>query len=239
MENYSLDTLFNENLKIKQSKTGYRYSIDPVLVSCFAKPLSGSKIIDLGTGCGIIPLVLTHRISGLEITGIEVQENLAELAKENIVNNRLQNNVTIVLSDIKDFAESFVSETIDMVITNPPYTKKNAGRINFDTERAIARHEIKITLEELLKVAAALIKDKGEFVIVYPEKRLEELLTLMKNNGIHPHRLRMVHPKKNSRPKLVLVSGIKNSKPDFIIEPPLYIYDESELYSEEMQRMFQ
>ncbi len=238
MKNYSVDTLFISRLKVKQSKTGYRYSLDPVLVSHFAKPLPGSKIVDLGTGCGIIPIILAYRISKLQITGVEIQKNLAELAKVNIANNNLQGNIKIISSDMKIYEEFFPSQSVDMVITNPPYTKKNSGRINPDSERAIARHEIKITLEELIKVASSLLKDNGKFVIIYPEKRLTELLSVMKGNGINPDRQRLVYTKNNNIAKLVLQSGIKNGGKGLIIEPPLYVYNDSKSYTEEVKRMF-
>lgn len=239
MSNYSLDTLFNKKIKLKQSKTGYRYSVDPLIVSHFANPIPGSKIIDFGTGCGIIPVVLAYRFSELKITGVEIQKNLAELAKENIINNNLQEIVTIIESDIKAFKSSFIPHSVDMVITNPPYTKRNAGRINPDPEKAIARHEIKITLDELIKAAGELLNEAGEFVIIYPLIRLDELLFVMKKNGINPKRLRLVHPGKNSLAKLALVSGIKNGGKALTTERPLYIYDRCQSYTEEMKKMFE
>lgn len=238
MKNCSVDSLFNDQIVIKQSKTGYRYSVDPILVSHFAKPLPGSSIIDIGTGCGIIPIILAHRTANLQITGIEIQPNLAELAKGNIEKNNLQKNVTIILSDVKQCLDHLGPDAVDMVITNPPYTKKNSGRINPDSERAIARHEVKITLEEIIEVASTLLKDNGAFVIVYPEKRLPELLSVMNYNRINPERLRFVYPKNNDIAKLVLVRGIKKGLKGLITEEPLYIYDDSESYTEEMKRMF-
>ncbi len=239
MKNYSVDAIFNSRIVVKQSRKGYRYSFDPVLVSHFAKPLQGAKIVDLGTGCGIIPIILACRISKLQITGIEIQQNLAKLAKENIEKNNLQRYIKIVSSDMMRYEDFLQSNSVDMVITNPPYTKKNSGRINPDSERAIARHEIKITLEELIKVASGLLKDSGEFIVIYPEKRLSELLSAMKSNGINPDRQRLVYTKNNNIPKLVLQSGIKNGGKKLIVEPPLYVYNDSKSYTEEVRRMFQ
>jgi len=238
LKNYSVETLF-DNITLKQSKSGYRHSIDPILVSHFAKPSAGDKVIDLGTGCGIIPILLADNISPLEIIGVEIQSSLAEFAKDNIMANNMSDDIKIINSDMKKIKSHIEPASVDMVITNPPYTKKNSGRINPDSERAIARHEIKITLAELVEIAAELLKDSGKFVIVYPKKRLSEVLAVMVSNGINPELLRLVHTKKDVAPKLFLLSGEKRGSKELVVAPPLYIFDESAVCIDGIAKMFQ
>lgn len=228
-----------DNITLKQSKSGYRYSVDPILVSHFAKPSVGDKVVDLGTGCGIIPIILAYNISPLEIIGVEIQSSLAGFAKDNIMANNMSDDIKIINSDIKKIKKYIKPASADMVISNPPYTKQNSGRINPDSERAIARHEIKITLAELVEIAAELLKDNGKFVIVYPKKRLSEVLSVMVSNGIEPELLRLVHTKRNVAPKLFLLSGEKKGVKELVVAPPLYVFDESNICVDDIVKMFQ
>lgn len=222
-DTYSLEILF-DSIRLKQKVSGYRFSIDPLLLSYFAQPSPGDSIVDLGTGCGIIPILLKYRIPSLQIKGVEIQQALAEIAEDNIRENRMSKNIEIIHSDMKKIPDLIKPGTIDMVVTNPPYTKKKSGRINPDPEKAIARHELAITIDELLDVTSFLLKDQGEFVIIYPYKRLAELLAAMKKYRLNPEKRRIVFTKKNAAPKLVLLSGRKNGYHDCDISSPLHIY---------------
>ena len=237
MENFTTDALFDGQLLISQSKSGYRFSIDPVILAYFASPMAGSKIIDLGTGCGVIPLVLAHRETDLRITGVEVQSSLVRHAKANVLRNDKDKIVDIVHMDMKQYQCAHPEMFFDLVITNPPYTKKNAGRVNPDSERAVARHEIKITLSDIIDTASGLLKDQGMFVIIFPEARLAELLAEMTAKNLNPEKVRLVYTKKGGRAKLVLVSGKKNSNHSVIYDAPLIIYDLSGKYTQEMAMM--
>lgn len=238
MKNDSEESLFNNRVLIKQSRNGYRHSVDPVLVAHFARPQPGSRVVDLGTGCGIIPLILSDRWPGLQITGVEIQQSLGRLAKENIQINNLEDNIDILLADMKQCLDYFEPGSVDMVVSNPPYTKKNSGRISSCREKAIARHEIEITLEELIYISSTLLKDKGEFVVVYPDTRLKELLSVMEAHRINAERLRFVYPRKNDRARLILMKGVKNGEKKCITESPLVIYEGFNVYTKEMERMF-
>ncbi len=237
MERLTTDALFDGQLLITQSKSGYRFSIDPVILAHFAAPEPGSKIIDIGTGCGVIPLILAYRQYDLWITGVEIQGSLARLADSNIIKNKKSDRISIVNMDMKDFAATHPGDFFDLVITNPPYTKKHTGRINPDSERAVARHELKITLSEILKAAAFMLLKKGRFFIIYPVERLDELLALMVEYKIFPKRIRLIYPKRNGSAKLVVVCGVKQDVDDLITEAPLYIYNLSGSYSYELEQM--
>ncbi len=237
MEQFTTDALFDGQLLINQSRSGYRFSVDPVILSHFASPPAGSRIIDLGTGCGIIPLILAHREPNLSITGIEIQGVLARFARENRAKNNRDTTIEIVHMDMKDYPGAETLSQFDFVVTNPPYTKKNAGRLNPHSERAVARHEIKIILADIVKIASGLLKDQGRFVTIIPEARLNELLFLMTASGLNPEKTRLVYSKKGDRPKLVLVCGIKNGKKPLVKEKPLNILDASGQYTPEMELM--
>lgn len=240
MRKHSSDTLFGDSIHIKQNKTGYRFTIDPVLLAHYATPEPGDKIIDIGTGCGIIPMILLYRTPGIHVTGIEIQPGLAGLACENISLNRFEKNVSIHCGDITDpVFLSTHSGGYDMVITNPPYTAKNAGRINPDNEKAIARHEITITLAQLISSASDLLKNTGRMIIIYPQDRLVDLLLSFRQSGIEPKKIRMIHPKRDNPARRVIVEGYKYGRPGVVMEKPLYIYESEDIYTDEVKKMLQ
>ncbi len=235
---YTADTLFEGRMRIKQKKSGYRFSIDSVLLAHFELPHSGEAILDLGTGCGVMPLILSSRVSGISITGVEIQPSLAILAQENASLNCSQNPVEIVNADMQEFAQSYHDRPFDRIISNPPYTRKDAGRINPNSERAIARHEISIDLDGVIMTAEKLLRDQGRFTIVYPFSRYEELISVMERRGLPPVRIRMVYPRRGDKAIRVLVCSEKNGTSRPIIEKPLYIYDTAGEYTPEVSQMF-
>ncbi len=238
MEDLTIDTLFDGRIQISQNKNGYRFSVDPVILAHFVNPGPGSRLLDLGTGCGVIPLILAHRQADLRITGVELQTSLYRLAIENVSNNDMGGIIDIVQADMTDYPNTYSGELFDFVVTNPPYIKKNAGRINPDSERAIARHEIHITLIGIIRTASGLLHDKGEFAIIFPEGRLSELLTEMIAENLYPEKIRLVYTNKAGDAKLVLVSGRKNFRTPQMKESPLRIFDAYGRYTPEMEKMF-
>src|SRR3990172_9293642 len=203
----------------------YKHSIDPILLADFVTAQKGDRVIDLGTGSGMIALTLAKRFKDIEIVGLELQEGLIKVARENVIARRSSLNIEIIKGDIRNVKSMFDAEFFDIVAGNPPYRKANDGRINPDREKAIARHEIKITLSEFLKAGRYLVKNLGSVNIIYHPYRLTELLSTMTENKITPKRIQFVHPKIDSKAEMVMVEGIKNGKSELMVMKPLIISD--------------
>jgi tRNA1Val (adenine37-N6)-methyltransferase len=212
-----------EMLNICQSEKGYRYSVDPFLLSDFIWAGDGDRIIDLGTGNGILPLLLSRKFKKSKILGLEIQDSLVEIARKNVLINKLEDRIEIIEGDIKDVHSLFKEGSFDITVSNPPYRKIGNGRINPHPEKAIARHEIAITLLELLRSCRYLLKNIGKAFIIHHPSRLKELLKGMKESGINPCCIRFIHSGPNSEAKMVLVKGVKDGKDELIIMDPLTI----------------
>ena len=238
MKSKTSDTFFNGRIKVKQDRSGYRFSIDSILLASHAKPGSGDKVLDLGTGCGIIPLILAYREPNLNIFGIEVQKDLADIARCNIEENKMGDIITILCKDMKELKNDMISGPADLIISNPPYRKKESGRINPDMQRAVARHEIRVSLDEIIKTVRRVLRTSGRFVTIYSAERITDLLTHLRSAGVEPKFLRMIHSGIKTEAKLMLVEGIKGGRPGVKIGPPLLIYDEKGDYTQEVEEMF-
>ncbi|MBF0468182.1 MAG: methyltransferase [Desulfamplus sp.] len=214
---------FIENIRIIQPEEGYRFSIDPFLLVSDIVPESNERILDIGTGCGIMPLLLAFRYSHIHITAVEIQKELADMAQQNFEANQLSDRIRLINDDIRQInclnsdskielsGTSNTGGQFDRVISNPPYKKKGSGRLNPDLQKAIARHEITLCLDELLLSAARFLKPEGLLNLIYPVNRLTELISSMNRYAIKPLSLKYLHTKKGGTPKLVLVSGIKQA----------------------------
>ena len=243
-ENERIDDLGCNNLKIIQNKNWFCFGIDSVLLVNFAKNIKeNSTILDLGTGTGIIPILLSGKINIKKAVGIEIQKNVADMATRSVELNNLQDKIEIICSNILNlnnnfFIEKGLENKFDVIITNPPYKKKGEGVINEKEEKLISRHEITADLEDFIKVSSNLLKDKGEFYIVHRPERLVDILDLMRKYKIEPKLMRMVCSNYNKPPKLVLIKGIRNAKPFLKIQNNLYIYDEKNNYTEEIKKIY-
>lgn len=211
------------SLKVAQPETGYRFSIDPILLADHADPLPGDRIADLGTGCGIIPLLLAPRHPETRIMGIEIQEALAAVAEKNIRENRLTGQVTIHQSDIRTLTSADLGGPVDLVVTNPPYIKQGCGRINPHPQKAIARHEVKLTLDELLDSATRILTPRGRFMIIFPMERLTEVIDRTRHHGMGPFTIRFIHTHTNKPAKLFILTAMYNSTPLLTILQPLFL----------------
>jgi tRNA1Val (adenine37-N6)-methyltransferase len=234
----TLDHLLPGNIKILQKKKGYRFSIDSILLAHFVRLQEGQKVLDLGTGSGIIPIILATKVKTTEIWGVEIQEELADIAKRNIAMNNLQGCVHIVKGDARNLPDRIGSERFDIVLTNPPYRKIRSGRINPLREKAIARHEIKGSLTDMAKIAFRLLRPKASFYLVYPAVRAADLITYVRESHLEPKRLRLVHPNREKGAQLILVEASKGGGPGVEIHPPLFIHDLNGQYSEEMRSIY-
>ena len=238
-ENEKIEDLQFKNLKIIQNKTGFCFGIDSVLLSDFAKGIKGNaKVLDLGTGTGIIATLLCGKTKLKEIIGIEIQKEVYEMAKKGIQLNQLENRFKIINEDILNLEKIIEKNSIDAIVTNPPYKKKGTGVKNEDKKKTISRHETTALLEDFILISQKLLKDKGEFYMVHRPERLVDILEIMRKYKIEPKILRFVYSNKNSEPQLVLIKGIKNARPFLKIEQNLYIYEENGDYTEEINRIY-
>ncbi len=238
MNDVTLDEILAGRLRVFQKKRGYRFSLDAILLAHFASLKSRSKAIDLGTGSGIIPLILATRYPNVAWTGLEIQPQLAELANKSIELNCLQNHINIIHGDARKIKNIFPAHSFDAVIFNPPYRKINSGRINPDLEKAIARHEIKGSLKDFLQAAKYLLKPGGKVFTIYPAKRLAELVSLFRANYIEPKRMKFVFSDVKSVAEFVLVEGRAGAREELKIESSLVIYDENKKYTVQMNNVF-
>ncbi len=209
-------------LEIRQPKEGYRFSVDALLLADFVKIKKGSRVIELGAGCGIISLILSKRFPDSHFTAVEIQESLFGLMEENIRINRTSN-ITPLLLDMKELPKRFKPGAFDHVVSNPPFRKPDTGRLCLDSQEALSRHEILITLKELLKISCFLLSPGGRFSIVFPAERTAELMTNMSLEKLEPKRLQFVHADEERQARLILAEGVKNGGVEARIFPPFFI----------------
>lgn len=226
-----------ENFKIIQRKDMFNFSLDTVLLSHFCTINKDyEKIIDFGTNNAAIPLILSMRTAS-KIIGVEIQEEACKIAQKNIVLNHLENQIEIVHEDIKNYIHQI--QNVDLVVCNPPFFKLGEkSNLNDNEYLQIARHEIKITLEQIIQSASKILKQKGRFAIVHRPERLIDIITIMKTYDIEPKRIQLVYPKHNRECNTILVEGMYKGNPGLKILPPLYAHDDSGEYSKEVRRLF-
>ena len=239
MKTLTTDTFFNGRLQVKQNRSGYRFSIDAVLLASHIRLRPGDKVLDLGTGCGIIPLILACQHKKIKIYGIEIQKELAEIALGNVKKNHMEDQITILCCDMKELKHDMVSGPVDLIVCNPPYRKAMSGRVNPDQQKAVARHEIKVNLNDVIETARRMLQTSGRFVMIYPAQRMIDMLTQMRSKGIEPKFFRMIYSDSSSEAKLILVEGIKGGRPGTKIGPPLLIYQKDGSYTDEVKRMME
>ena len=212
-------------LRIIQKRRGYRYSVDALLLAEFAQVDKGDVIIDLGTGCGILPLLLCQKGEPERVIGVEVQEELFRLAMRNIQINSLSHLIEIVNKDIRNLKGEFRAGSFDLAVSNPPFRPPTWGRISRETQRAIARHEIAITLPELVETAQYLLKVGGRLSLVYPVVRLADLIYQLRSLGLEPKTLQLVHHRRGEEASLALLEAVKGAGVELKVLPPKIIED--------------
>lgn len=225
-------------LVIEQDGEGYRYSTEPFLLAHFVRPAPGARVLDVGAGCGIISLLLAVRDPGLEIVAVEIQKPLYELALRNVRQNGFSGKIRMVLADFAQ-AEAFANEgPFDAIVSNPPYRKVNSGRLNPNRAKALARHELTLTLPALAENGRSLLKSGGKIALAYPPYRLGEVREELVRRGLFPRRLRFVHGYRGTPAKIFLIEAVKERSADCVTEPPLYIYNTDGSYTPEMQEIY-
>ncbi len=234
----SVDDLQYKGLKIIQDKRGFRFGIDAVLLANFAHIKKGTTVLDLGTGTGIIPILLAGKTEAKEIIGLEIQPQMVEMAKRSILLNKMQDRVNIIEGDIKEVSKVFKSRKIDTIITNPPYINNGSGLLNKEQAITISRHEVKCTLKDLINNSAKILKTGGKFNMVHRPERLADIIYLMRQYKIEPKKIRFIYSSYNTCSNLMLIEGIKDGKPQINILEPLYIYNEKGEYSSEINKIY-
>lgn len=222
-----LDDLQLSGYEIIQNPEGFCFGVDAVLLTDFVKVKPGERVLDLGTGTGVIPILLEAKTKGEHFTGLEIQEQSADMARRSVRYNHLSEKVDIVTGDIKEAAEIFKTASFDVITINPPYMRGKHGLENMTDARTIARHEVLCTLEDILRESAKILPEsKGRFYMIHKPFRLVEILNIMCCYKIEPKRLRFVHPYVDKEPTMVLIEGMKGGKSRVTIEPPLIMYRE-------------
>lgn len=238
-ENERIDDLEFKNLKIIQNAKGFCFGIDAVLLSDFAKNIKkNAKVLDLGTGTGIISILLCGKTNLEKIVGVEVQKEVANMAKRSSKLNNLENKFEIINENIINLDNIYERNFFDVIVTNPPYKKENTGIVNEEEKKLISRHEVLAKLEDYIKISNKLLKDKGEFYMVHRPERLVDIIAYMRQYKIEPKEIRFVCSHEKEPPKLVLIKGVKNAKPFLKFKEDLYIYNDDGSYTDEIYEIY-
>lgn len=236
--NERLDDLQIKGYEIIQSPGRFCFGMDAVLLSSFAKVKKNEQALDLGTGTGILPILLEAKNNGSRYVGLEIQEESADMARRSVAHNKLEQKVEIITGDIKEASAIFGPASFHVVTTNPPYMINDHGLKNENEALYIARHEALCTLDDILRESAKVLKPKGRFYMVHRPFRLAEIFAKMSAHGIEPKRMRLVYPYIDKEPNMVLVEGMRGAKPRMTIEPPLIVYEKSGEYTKELLSMY-
>lgn len=234
-----IDDLEFNGLKIIQNKNGFCFGIDSVLLSDFAKSMrKNSKVIDLGTGTGIINILLSGKTTAKELVGVEVQKEVADMAERSVKLNGLEGKIEILNKNILDLKNIYNKGYFDVVVTNPPYKKINTGLINEENKKMISRHEITANLRDFIHISSYLLKDYGEFFMVHRPERLVDILWTMREEKIEPKKIKFVYPNENKKTNLALIKGVKNGNSFLEFEDDLYVYNQNGNYTDEILKIY-
>lgn len=238
-EEERIDDLEYKGLKIIQNKNGFCFGIDSILLSDFAKDIKkDAKVIDLGTGTGILSILLSVKTDLKKVYGIEVQEEVAQMASRSVLLNHLEEKVEVIHANIKNIEKHLEKETFDAIVTNPPYKKIDTGITNESENKKIARHEIEANLKDFIEISFKMLKDKGTLYMVHRTERLVDILYEMRQHKIEPKEIRFIHSKIGTKPILVLIKAIKNGKSFLKVREPLYIYENNGDYTQEILKIY-
>lgn len=238
LEHERLDELHRNGYHIIQNPQKFCFGMDAVLLSGFARVKPGETAIDLGTGTGIIPILLEAKTQGEHFTGLEIQPESADMAKRSVAYNHLEDKINIEIGNIKDASVQFGASSFHVVTTNPPYMTGQHGLTNPSEAKAIARHEILCNLEDVIRESARLLKPQGRFYMVHRPFRLSEIMCLMHQYGLEPKRMQLVYPFADKEPNMVLLEGLRGGKPRITVEKPLIVYKEPGIYTDEIYDIY-
>lgn len=233
-----LDDLQRNHLKIIQNEEKFCFGMDAVLLSGFVKVKPGERVLDLGTGTGIIPILLSAKTKAGHLTALEIQEESADMARRSVALNGLQDKIEVITGDIKEASGLFGKAMFDVVTSNPPYMNDQHGLKNPDLPKAIARHEVLCSLEDVVREAAAVLKPNGRFYMVHRPFRLAEIFAVLQKYNLEPKAMRLVHPFIDKEPNMVLLECLKGGKSMIKIAPPLIVYKEPGVYTPEIYEVY-
>lgn len=237
-EGERLDDLQRDGMMIIQNPDWFCFGMDAVLLTAFAKVAKGNRVIDLGTGNGVIPLLLSAKTEGEYFEGLEIQDDIADMARRSVRYNCLEQRIHITTGDIKEASSYFEAASFDVVTTNPPYMTNSHGLTNAAGHRAIARHELLCSLEDIVRESAILLKPGGHFFMVHRPFRLSEIMNTMTRYKLEPKRMRLVYPFVDREPNMVLIEGIRGGNPRITVEKPLVVYQAVNEYTPEVQELY-
>ena len=233
-----VDDLHRDGYLLIQDPKRFCFGVDAVILSGFARVKKGERVLDLGTGTGVIPILLAAKTEGAHFTGLEIQAESAEMASRSVLLNELEERVLIREGDLKEAVQLFGGASFDVVTANPPYMNEGGGLVNPFAAKAIARHEILCSLEDVVAAAAGLLRPLGRFYMIHRPHRLTDILVLLRQYRLEPKRIRFVHPYANQDPTMVLVEAIRGGKPMVRVDAPLVIYQAQQSYTEEIVEIY-
>ena len=237
-EDERIDDLQRNGYRIIQKKKGFCFGMDAVLLSGFAQVKDGEVAVDLGTGTGIIPILLEAKTKGKHFTGLEIQKEVAEMAERSVRLNHLEDRVDIVRGDIKEASRLFGKASFDVVTSNPPYMNDNHGLKNPDLPKAIARHEVFCTLDDVCREASLLLRSGGRFYMVHRPHRLAEIITALKTYRLEPKRMKLVHPFADKDANMVLIEAVRGGRSMMTVEAPVIVYQKPGVYTQEIYDIY-
>ncbi|WP_343247552.1 tRNA1(Val) (adenine(37)-N6)-methyltransferase [Diplocloster hominis] len=237
-EQERLDELHRNGYRIIQNPSRFCFGMDAVLLSGYAKVKEGETALDLGTGNGIIPILLEAKTKGKHFTGLEIQEESADMARRSVALNGLDEKIKIITGDIKEAGEMFEAASFDVITSNPPYMIGQHGLVNPDSPKAIARHELLCTLEDIIRVSARLLCTGGRFYLVHRPFRLAEIMTMLVKYRLEPKRMRLVYPFVDKEPNMVLLEALRGGNSRIRVEKPLIVYKEPGIYTDEIYDIY-
>ena len=237
--NERIDDLQRNGYRLIQNSTCFCFGLDAVLLATFAGAAKGDRVLDLGTGNGVIPILMHARNQESHYTGLEIQDVSADLARRSVRLNGLEEQITIVQGDIKEASKIFGGASFDVVTTNPPYMNQNHGLINPDSTKAIARHELLCTFEDIIREASICLKMKGRFYMVHRPQRLVEIFDTMTKYKLEPKRMRLVHPYEHKEANMVLIEAVKGANTQLRVEDPLIVYQKDGTYTDKVFNIYE
>lgn len=238
LEDERIDDLQCKGYRLIQKPKGFCFGIDAVLLSDFARVKRKQRVLDLCTGSGVIPILLAAKTEGDFFSGLELQKEYADMANRSVQLNRLEDKVNIVCGDVKDVKKLFAPASFQIVTVNPPYMTEHHGLTNLYEPKTIARHEVMMSLEDVIAAAEYVLPESGNFFMIHKPFRLAEIFQVMKAHHLEPKRMRLVHPNIEKEPTMVLIEGLKGGRERITVEPPLVIYKEQNVYHDEIYRIY-